>query len=56
VFSTYYGPTLKAFEALDESAGQSLRADILALVDSLNRATDGTLVLPSDYLEIVITR
>lgn len=56
VFSSYYGPTLKALESLDDDARQALRREILALIDSLNQATDGTLVLPSDYLEIVITR
>ena len=56
LFSTYYGPTLKAFESLDAAAGNALREDILGLLNSFNRATDGTLVLPSDYLEIVITR
>ncbi|UYG04083.1 class I SAM-dependent methyltransferase [Halomonas sp. LR3S48] len=56
VFSTYYGPTLKAFEALDNEAGQALRADILALIDAHNLATDGTMVVPSEYLEVVITR
>ncbi|SDM29306.1 Methyltransferase domain-containing protein [Modicisalibacter muralis] len=56
MFRTYYGPTLKLFEALDDGARQALRTDILALIDSLNRATDGTMVVPSEYLEVVITR
>ncbi|MCE8016929.1 methyltransferase domain-containing protein [Halomonas sp. MCCC 1A17488] len=56
VFSTYYGPTLKAFEALDDEAGQALRGEILTLIEAHNRATDGTMVVPSEYLEIVITR
>lgn len=56
MFRTYYGPTRKLFEALDDDARQALRTDILALIDSLNTATDGTLVLPSEYLEVVITR
>lgn len=56
VFSTYYGPTLKTLETLDAEAGQALRADILALIDAHNRAKDGTMVVPSEYLEIVITR
>jgi SAM-dependent methyltransferase len=56
MFRSYYGPTLKLFEALDDGAQQALRADILALIDALNTATDGTLVLPSEYLEVVITR
>ena len=56
VFSTYYGPTLKAFAALDEAAGKSLRQDLERLIERHNRATDGTMVVPSDYLEIVISR
>ncbi|MCU7930246.1 MAG: class I SAM-dependent methyltransferase [Candidatus Thiodiazotropha sp. (ex Codakia rugifera)] len=56
IFSTYYGPTLKAFDVLDEMAGQSLREDILCLIHEHNRATDGAMVVPSDYLEIVMTR
>lgn len=56
VFSTYYGPTLKTLQALESVQGQSLCDDILQLIAKHNRATDGTLVLPSDYLEVVITR
>jgi len=56
VFSTYYGPTLKAFAALDEAGGASLRRDLERLIESHNRASDGTMVVPSDYLEIVISR
>jgi len=56
VFSTYYGPTVKAFEALDEAAGACLRNEIAQLIGQFNRATDGTMVVPSDYLEIVISR
>ena len=54
-FKTYYGPMLKAFASLDQAAQAGLRTDLLALVASLNRATDGTMILPSEYLEIVIT-
>jgi ubiquinone/menaquinone biosynthesis C-methylase UbiE len=56
VFGTYYGPTLKAFAALDSAAGASLRQDLERLVERYNRATDGTMVVASDYLEIVISR
>lgn len=56
VFSTYYGPTLKAFEALGEQAGEALREDLNQLIAGFNRAGDGTMVVPSEYLEIVITR
>ncbi len=56
VFRTYYGPTHKAFGAIEPAAQQGLQADILALIDKFNVAKDGTLVIPSEYLEIVITR
>jgi ubiquinone/menaquinone biosynthesis C-methylase UbiE len=56
VFKTYYGPMLKAFAALDETNQGNLRDDILALIGRLNRAQDGTMVVPSDYLEVVIIK
>ena len=56
VFRTYYGPTLKAFAALDETNQRRLADDILKLITSMNRAEDGTMVLPSEYLEIVVTK
>jgi len=56
VFRTYYGPTLKAFGALDDAGKRSLEQDILGLIGRFNRSHDGTLVVPSEYLEIVITR
>ena len=56
VFRTYYGPVLKAFSTIDTNSQQALEADILALVDNFNAAEDGTAVIRSEYLEIVITR
>jgi ubiquinone/menaquinone biosynthesis C-methylase UbiE len=56
VFKTYYGPMLKAFAALDAAAQSALTDDLLALVDRFNRSGDGTMVVPSEYAEIVITR
>ena len=56
VFRNYYGPTLKAFAALDETNQRRLADDILALIASMNRAEDGTMVLPGEYLEIVIVK
>ncbi len=56
VFSTYYGPTLKALAALDETQGKALVADIISLIGRFNRATDGTVVVPSEYLEVVVTK
>ncbi len=56
VFRSYYGPMLKAFAALDVPRQHQLQGDILALVATMNRATDGTMVVPSEYLEIVIVK
>lgn len=56
VFKTYYGPMLKAFAALDETKQKGLKHDLLALIASLNKAGDGTMVVPSEYLEVVIIR
>ncbi|WP_028134369.1 class I SAM-dependent methyltransferase [Bradyrhizobium japonicum] len=56
VFKTFYGPTLKAFAALDESGQAALRRDLLALLGEFNHADDGTIVVHSEYLEAVITK
>jgi ubiquinone/menaquinone biosynthesis C-methylase UbiE len=55
VFRTWYGPTHKAFQALGEG-GAGLEADLKALLDRLNTADDGTLVVPSAYVEVVIRK
>jgi ubiquinone/menaquinone biosynthesis C-methylase UbiE len=52
----FYGPTLKAFEAVGPDGAAALEADLLELIRSHNRATDGTMVVPSEYLEVVIDR
>jgi ubiquinone/menaquinone biosynthesis C-methylase UbiE len=55
IFTTCYGPVVKAFAALDGAGRKALEADIRGLLDTFNDAADGTLVAPSDYLEAVIT-
>jgi SAM-dependent methyltransferase len=56
VFKNYYGPMLKAFAALDAANQHGLRNDLLALIARMNRAEDGTMIVPSEYLEIVIAK
>jgi SAM-dependent methyltransferase len=56
VFKTYYGPMLKAFAALDEAKQNGLKQDLYALLARMDKAGDGTMVVPSEYLEIVITK
>ncbi len=56
VFRDYYGPVHKAFAAIDPQSRDCLAADLHALIDEFNVAGDGTSVVPSEYLEVVITR
>lgn len=56
VFRDYYGPTHRAFAGLDEGKRDALAADLLDLLGRRNRAEDGTLVVPSEYLEVVIAK
>jgi len=56
VFRDYYGPTHKAFAALDAVGQQALERDLTALLAELNTAGPASLVVPSEYLEIVITK
>ena len=56
VFRTWYGPVHKAFAALPADKAQALEADLTALLSGLNQAGPGSLVVPSEFLEIVITR
>lgn len=56
VFRTWYGPVHKAFGALPDPQKVVLENDLLMLINRLNRAKDGTMVVPSAYLEVVITK
>ena len=56
VFRTWYGPVHKAFAALPPDKAQALESDLAELLNRLNRAGPGSLVVPSEYLEIVVTR
>lgn len=55
-FETYYGPMRKAFEALNAPGRSTLRADIAALLARSNRGGANSLVIPGDYLEVVIEK
>lgn len=55
-FITYYGPTLKVWEALDESGRRSFREQLVALADGANRSGSGSLAVDSEYLEVVATK
>ena len=55
-FRTYYGPSYKAFAALDDEKQSALRADLDQLWTQHNTATDGTTLIESEYLEVVAIR
>ena len=55
-FRNYFGPTQKAFSALDESGQAALRRDLERLWTENNRATDGTTLGEAEYLEVIAVR
>jgi SAM-dependent methyltransferase len=55
VFRTWYGPVHKAFLALSEAEATGLENDLTQLLSRLNRGGPASLVVPSEYLEVVIT-
>lgn len=56
VFRAWYGPIHKAFAMLEADAALALEHDLTELLNSLNRAGPDSLIVPSEYLEVVITR
>src|SRR5688572_15256517 len=56
VFRDFYGPTHKAFLALDAISAKNLERDITQLLEQMNLGGPGTLVVPSEYLEVVVTK
>jgi SAM-dependent methyltransferase len=56
VFRTWYGPVNRAFAAQSPANAETLAAELADLLNGLNRAGPGSLVVPSEYLEAVVTR
>ena len=56
IFRDYYGPTHKAFAALGPRKHASMAADITALLERFNTAGCTSLVVPGEYLEVVIVK
>jgi SAM-dependent methyltransferase len=52
----YFGPARKTFAALDPAQRDACERDLLALLRRNNRAQDGTVIIPSEYLEVVAVR
>lgn len=55
-FRQNYGPTQRAFVALDADGQKALRQDLEGVFSAHNRATDGTTTLEGEYLEVMATR
>jgi hypothetical protein len=56
VSKSYFGPTNRAFAVLDRDKQEALQADLVALLPRMNRGGTDTLIVPSEYLEVVVTR
>ncbi|MFJ4388004.1 class I SAM-dependent methyltransferase [Pseudomonas sp. NPDC089408] len=56
VFRTWYGPVHKAFASLEPEAAGALERDLTQLLDESNVAGPSSLVVPSEYLEVVVIR
>jgi ubiquinone/menaquinone biosynthesis C-methylase UbiE len=56
IFKTYYGPTNRAFAALDAGKQDALQSDLMELLGRMNRGGRDTLIVPSEYLEVVVTK
>lgn len=54
VFRTWYGPVHKAFAALPADKAAELERDLAALLNGTNRAGPDSLVVPSEYVEVVV--
>ena len=55
-FRRYYGPVLRAFEALDEARQREFHAALLELLGRYHRGGSDTPIAPGEYLEVVVTR
>jgi ubiquinone/menaquinone biosynthesis C-methylase UbiE len=56
IFKTWYGPVLKTFAALEPAGQAALHRDLMALIARFNRSGDASMVVPSEYLEVVVAR
>ena len=55
-FRTWYGPTLRAFAALEEDGQAALHHALTQLWSEHNQALDGTTHVEAEYLEVILLR
>ena len=53
---TYVGPTKAIFDRLDPAGQRALADELAGCLQQFNRATDGTLVAPAEYLQVIATK
>lgn len=56
MFRQYYGPVHKAFAALDPAGADALEQEVRALLERLNTAGPQSLVVPGEYLEVIVEK
>lgn len=56
LFRTYFGPTVRAFQALEPAEQEAFKNELEALFARHNKAKDGTLLVESEYLQVIATR
>ena len=56
VFRRWYGPVHKAFASLPPEGAARLEQDLVNLIREFNTSGDQTMVVPAEYLEVVIAK
>jgi ubiquinone/menaquinone biosynthesis C-methylase UbiE len=56
VFRTWYGPVHKAFAGLSTDGQRRLEQDLISLVNDFNSSGDSTMVVPAEYIEVVVVK
>lgn len=56
LFQSYFGPTIRAMNAVDDAGADALRADLASVFEKYNQADDGSAVIRTDYLQTTAYR
>jgi ubiquinone/menaquinone biosynthesis C-methylase UbiE len=56
VFRSWYGPVHKAFAGLPAEKQPQLEKDLIDLIAEFNTSGDSTMIVPGEYLEVVVVK
>ena len=56
LFGAYLGPIVTALRVFDPTGQERFPHDLMAGLEQANLASDGTLVAPMAYLEVIVVR